>query len=211
MQRPRWLLLLALLGVTHPALADGPSAPPAPPAPPAPAARTWADDDPAALASPRPELAEVDVHARLVLLPVQLFEGTFALELEVAFGRHLSLGVATELVLFDSLFVEDWNSGLRSYGAVLTPRLYPLGRAPDGFFVGPEVRLSHLERSGAPLRGFGWDAGGVAGYAWTWERFTFVSAAGARYYERRLGEPGDELRSEGVAFSYRLGLGLTLR
>lgn len=202
---PRRSLLRALfllgLGVAAPALAD----------PPVDEldAREVADT----LSEPRePQPEPVALQARMVFFPFQLLEGTLAIEGELSVGRYFSVGLMAELLLYDSLFLDEWNVGLRSYGATLTPRIYPLGKGPAGLWIGPELRVAHLERAGAEISGIGWSAGGVAGYAWSWERFTFVSAAGARYVERILrDEVGAEVgRSSGVGFSYRLGLGLLL-
>jgi hypothetical protein len=147
----------------------------------------------------------------LTVEPIDLLTGTFNLQYERAFSPSLSAYLGLNYLYISG--VDQPNSGTQlALGPEIGVRLYLIGRAPAGLWIGPDLSTAWVRNVsyGQEWDSLGYSAGGMVGVNLALGHFTGSLGFGGNFYDyshydgtTRVGFYGLEMRERlavGVVF-----------
>ena len=145
----------------------------------------------------------------LTVNPIDLFTGTINIEYERAVANKVGLyGGLNFMVMRGLLYSQDAGNRF-AVGPELGLRLYLIGRAPGGLWLGPYVNGAYVRHSGNDDFGardsLALGGGGMAGVNLLFGQFNLSLGAGAGYYDWGVITSGDR-RAGSSGFTPRLRL-----
>jgi hypothetical protein len=158
-----------------------------------------------------PALADPDgIEATVTVNPVDLVNGVVNFEIEGALAERVSMYGGVTFLVWEGVFNERDGDGYFAAGPELGLRLFLLGDAPIGLWVGPYAGLAYVtvEDGGASADALGIYAGGMAGVTVALlDAIAISGGIGAGYHDlsARLGDEYYGVR--GPIPRFRLAIG----
>ncbi len=127
----------------------------------------------------------------ITVQPIDLFTGNINLEYERALASRVGLYAGLNFLVMRGLLLPQETRQRLAIGPELGLRIYLIGRAPGGLWVGPYVNAAYV-RDTSPGDGFTRDAlalgaGGMAGLNLLFGQFMLSLGAGAGYQDYGVG------------------------
>ena len=131
--------------------------------------------------------------------------GRIELEYERALHRRVSVFGAAYVVAFDSL----GNERLVGFGALVGPRVYMVGGAPEGLWLAWQLGGVYRNPRGnreVQLRAF--QTGAMLGWTWVWRRLAATAGGGFNYTTGRVSVDSQSVRGQEWNPWFKVGLGV---
>jgi len=127
----------------------------------------------------------------LTVQPIDLFTGNINVEYERALGPKVGFYTGINFLVMRGVLLPQETRQRFAIGPELGLRIYVLGRAPGGVWVGPYVNAAYVRDTGTG-DGFNRDslalgAGGMAGINLLFGQFNLSLGAGAGYQDYGIG------------------------
>ncbi len=165
----------------------------------------------ALLASPLSALADDGIESTVTVNPVDLVNGSVNFEIESALASRLSLYGGVNFLVWEGVFNDREGDGYFAVGPELGLRLFLLGEAPVGLWVGPFAGIAYVsvEDSGRSAEAVGGYVGGMAGVTVVMlDAIALSGGLGVGYHDltARIGD--DEYGTVGAIPRFRLAVGV---
>ena len=155
-----------------------------------------------------------DAHPKnaVTLNPLPLVAGIVSVEYERAVHDRVSLFLQPSVIAFKGAYPKlPEDSSLWGLGANAGARLFVTGRAPEGFWIGPQAGVAYVNATLHDVNGsaVGYSAGGLVGYTWLFGDVVDLSVGGgAGYVNTKVRVEDSEVGYEGVEPLLRLAVGV---
>lgn len=143
--------------------------------------------------------------------PLALLYGLINVEYERGLGSAVSFFLGTQLLLFTPFAIEGLEGvDFRHYGGAAGLRFYPGGRAPVGFWIGPDFRLLYVEADDGITKAsaIGYGLLAMFGQNWNWSGFILSIGAGFGWLQAQAEDStGASVGISGFRFDFRASIG----
>lgn len=150
----------------------------------------------------------------LTVNPIDLFTGTINIEYERAVANKVGIYGGVNFLIMRGVLMSSDARNRFAFGPEVGARLYLIGRAPGGLWLGPYVNAAYVRNIGvagdAPSGGdaLSLGGGGMAGINLLFGQFNLSLGAGAGYYDWGVVTSGTrDPSSSGFTPRLRLALG----
>jgi hypothetical protein len=142
--------------------------------------------------------------------PIDLFTGTANIEYERALSTWISLYGGINFLYFGGVLRLDTPTRF-AIGPELGARLYVIGNAPSGLWLGPYVNTAYVSNysGGSNYGSLGLGAGAMAGFNLVLGHFMGSLGAGVGYFDNSTTASGTRIGQYGVTPRFRLSLGVS--
>lgn len=144
----------------------------------------------------------------LTVAPIDLFIGTLNLEFERALATRVSGYGALNLMLYRPILYPSQGNSF-GLGPELGLRIYLLGRAPAGLWVGPYINALWVRNAGEgySVDSLGLGAGGMAGVNLVFGQFLLSLGGGVAYVDHSAYRDEERVGAYGLTPRLRIAVG----
>lgn len=151
------------------------------------------------------------VESTVTVNPIDLVNGSVNFEIESAIASRVSLYGGVTFLVWEGVFNERDGDGYFAIGPELGARLFLLGDAPVGLWVGPFAGLAYVsvEDSGRTAEALGAYAGGMAGVTVVMlDAIALSGGIGVGYHDLTATIDDEVYGTIGAVPRFRLALGV---
>lgn len=155
-----------------------------------------------------PAKAQAEYTRSLTANPFELFSGTFNLEYEQALSSSLSIFGGINYLYFQGISRDD-TTATTAFGPEAGLRLYLIGDAPSGFWLGPYLGVAYVHTPGASTPdSLGYGVGAMAGVNLIFGRLNLSLGLGTGWVDYSASVDGRRVGLHGFVPRSRLAVGV---